>query len=205
MYVELRRRYELNEYLALALSVIVVALVFTGWEGIITSNKFRLATAFIGVSTAFLFHELAHRAVARKFGCYARYVISPLGLIITLLTVFTPIKIIMTGYVGIICPPPYTFGYGYGYTDPKRLYALIAMAGPLTNIALSVIFYSLTYAPLPLTYLRIFNFAAEINAWIAFFNLIPIPPLDGSKIFTYNPILSIFLVMVSVVLMVVVF
>jgi Zn-dependent protease len=47
----------------------------------------------------------------------------------------------------------------------------IALAGPLTNIILAYLFLFFN-----------FDFLKTVNAWIAFFNLLPIPPLDGSKV-----------------------
>lgn len=85
-------------------------------------------------------------------------------------------------------------GFGYGKPVPVnegRLrspmsYALVALAGPLTNVALAAI------VALPLRlgtadvigggYERLLGTIVLINCLLAIFNLIPIPPLDGSKV-----------------------
>lgn len=62
--------------------------------------------------------------------------------------------------------------------DGKKDMALVALAGPLTNIALGIVF-GLLFHLFPMT---LFVEAAYINFFLAFLNLIPIPPLDGSKV-----------------------
>ena len=78
----------------------------------------------------------------------------------------------------------------------KRLHrigdALVAAAGPAVNIILAVIFsilvrMSAVYS-FSLSFIEISSYVVLINIILAFFNLIPIPPLDGSKIlFTFLP------------------
>jgi len=71
---------------------------------------------------------------------------------------------------------------------PKRDKALIAAAGPLSNFILGVIFILIfkyminSTAEINRTVLLIFYYAAAINFGLFIFNLLPIPPLDGSHI-----------------------
>ena len=65
--------------------------------------------------------------------------------------------------------------------------ALVAVAGPLSNIALALIFgtiirFASTSLLLNPAFLSLAGFVVMINITLAIFNLIPIPPLDGSKI-----------------------
>ena len=152
------------------------------------------------VSLAFLPHELMHRYIARKMGCFSRFVLDPLGLMLTLVTAipFIPFKIIIPGYVLI----------SSHYYDPvtrKRIEGVSAIAGPLTNLVIALIGIILlnTVALLIVNqYLNIFLlYLIIVNAWIAFFNLLPVPPLDGSKIISWKPINWALLFTLSIILL----
>ena len=69
----------------------------------------------------------------------------------------------------------------------RREMAIIALAGPLTNILLAFIFL-LAYQEFTgiLGILGLIGF--RINLWLAAFNLIPFMGLDGSKVFLWNPL-----------------
>ena len=74
----------------------------------------------------------------------------------------------------------------FRFKDPKKGMAITALAGPLMNVILvfvSLILYALGVVYEWNSYLKMFLFiSAQYNAIIAMFNLLPIPPLDGSKI-----------------------
>jgi Zn-dependent protease len=58
----------------------------------------------------------------------------------------------------------------------------ISWAGPMTNIGLAIVSYALSEA----TGSSIFRLSASVNLIIALFNCMPVPPLDGVKIFSWN-------------------
>src|SRR3990167_8404700 len=75
----------------------------------------------------------------------------------------------------------------YNLRNQKWGEALVAVAGPLSNISLAVIFgliirFASGQTFLSQSFLSIASFVVFINITLSIFNLIPIPPLDGSKI-----------------------
>ncbi len=149
-----------------------------------------------GAVAGFIVHEAAHREAARRQGCIAGFVLTGLGLGITLLSgllrsVGIPFAILAPGYVSIICQSARFWEPIYRRDD------VIAAAGPATNIVLAY----LAEIAASLLDPRYYGFAmgfAEINAWLALFNLLPFEPLDGSKIMRSNTLLWIILLLASI-------
>ena len=139
-------------------------------------------------------HELAHGAMANHLGDptakYAgRLTLNPIKHL-------DPIGSILVPLFLIIIRSPLLFGWAkpvpvnpYNLSDPKRDMAKIAIAGPAANFALVLIFATFIYFfTLPENLLIIFSVIIFLNLLLGIFNLIPIPPLDGSKIlFAFLP------------------
>ncbi len=164
------------------------------------------AFAIVGAAAflASIPHELAHKYSAIRLGCYARYILSPFGLLITLISAipYLPVRFLMPGYVVVSSP----------YYDPiinKRVNGVVSYAGPLVNIVLGITSILAYYFLLPalislygitrwIVALALFLImSTQINGWIAIFNLLPIPPLDGSKIITWKPVIWVIMIGVS--------
>lgn len=136
---------------------------------------------------ALTFHEFAHGWVAYRLGDTTakdegRLTMNPFSH----LDIFGAIML-MFGPFGWAKPVPVN---GYNLKNPKRDLLLISLAGPVSNIILALIFgYLLRFAYehnpsiLGIQHLGEFlSLSVLINIGISFFNLIPVPPLDGSKI-----------------------
>ena len=150
-----------------------------------------------GVLLGFLLHELAHEYFARAGGCIARFTLSKIGLLLTLLSgllrsIGFPFVILAPGYVAIMCPV-YFRGIEKGEST-------VAVAGPAINIILAVIGL-VSSIILSGKYASFMTGLREINAWIAFFNLLPFYPLDGSKIIRSNFVLWVIMFFASIGLM----
>jgi len=121
----------------------------------------------------FILHELAHKVTAKHYGLWAEFRLTLLGVLITMLSIFSPIKLISPGAVTIA-----------GEAD-RKIVGKTALAGPLTNIMLSALFSASSFlVPDPLYAIMIWG--AMLSAGVSVLNLIPISVLDGTKIFWWN-------------------
>ncbi|MCD6195551.1 MAG: site-2 protease family protein [Staphylothermus sp.] len=190
----------MNEALSLIIASIVIALVFGSSELFYGSYMKFLLVSLIAI-IAVIPHELAHRWSARRLGCYSRYVLSPIGLLLTLITAipFIPIKVIMPGFTLVISP----------YHDPyinKRINGIVSIAGPITNLvfaSISLFILALLIKQGLINILLIYFLYNNtlINSWVALFNLLPVPPLDGSKIISWKPLLWIISFALSIMML----
>lgn len=174
-----------KEFRDLLVSALILAVAF----GIALSGGFRafqqpgsivlvIGMCLIAVSLGFVFHELGHRLIARRFGYFAEYAMWPVGLVVAL-------ALSLFGFVfaapGAVMIHPRETTWGTASLSQKK-FGLISLAGPATNIGLAVIFMVLDLGQPTL----LFTLGARINIWLAVFNLIPFGPLDGAKIFRWN-------------------
>ncbi|MGC8676552.1 MAG: site-2 protease family protein [Candidatus Micrarchaeia archaeon] len=132
--------------------------------------------ALVAVSFSFILHEYMHKIVAQRYGAVAAFRKSNTGLLITLLT----------GLFGfIIGLPGATVIYTNSFTRKEDAY--VSLAGPLTNFAVFAAFLALYFSPISVGYLReMFSFTMLVSIILAFFNMLPIFPLDGSKVYRWN-------------------
>ena len=136
-----------------------------------------------------IIHEIAHGTMADYLGDstakYAgRLTLNPISHLDPIGSVLIPFILIITGspfLIGWAKPVPVN---PYNLRNPKKDMAKIAIAGPAVNFIVAIFFGILIQIiPLPNQVLIIFSIIIFLNILLGVFNLMPIPPLDGSKIF----------------------
>ncbi|MFH1636967.1 MAG: site-2 protease family protein [Candidatus Woesearchaeota archaeon] len=172
---ELSKKEELKDIIkAWAAISLAFGIVLYGGPKFELGFLFSFIIAGVTVGIGFLFHELAHRTVARYYGCRAFFKADPFMLILA-------IGMSLFGFVFAAPGAVYILGYAGKSRNGK-----ISIAGPLTNIVLSALFLvTLVFATHPSIAL-IGKYGHMINAWLAAFNLIPFGPFDGKKVFAWN-------------------
>ena len=134
----------------------------------------------IALAVCVTVHEAAHAWVAWKLGdptakMEGRVTLNPLKHLDPLGTIM-----IFIAHFGWGKPVPYN---EHNLKHPRRDAALISIAGPLTNLLTALLIAILIkYAAMPLFLFEIFRSIYTLSIVLFLFNLIPISPLDGSKL-----------------------
>ena len=181
--------FEKEELRDIVISVLVIAVIFA------YPDFSQLPLFLLIVVIAFLFHELAHRTIARRFGAVAIYKIWLEGLILGLVLMFMkPYGFIPFVAPGAVVIYPFKFGrWGYRKVNLTQIeMGLISISGISVNLIFALVFKLIPGG--------IFNLIGFVNAWLALFNLLPIPPLDGSKVMRWKASLWLVMFIVSVLL-----
>lgn len=140
------------------------------------TNPFSFFIWFFALLVAISIHEFSHALVADRLGdptprINGRLTLNPLAHLDPIGTLM--LLIIRLGWGKPVPIDPYNL------ENPRRDTALISLAGPASNLILATIF-SLTIRLFPFLYF--FLPVIILNVYLAIFNLLPFPPLDGSKI-----------------------
>lgn len=161
-------------------------------DGNILISIFQLVVLLFSV----IIHEVSHGFVAYRLGDTTakdagRLTLNPISHLDPFGSVILPLAL-------FIFRSPVLFGWAkpvpfnpYNLKNPKKDSGLIALAGPGSNLLVAFVFGLLLWlaAPIISAPLVVFlSIVVKINIVLAVFNLVPIPPLDGSKIlFSFLP------------------
>lgn len=135
-----------------------------------------LIITLISIGISFIAHELAHKYVAQRYGRWAEFRMWETGLTLAFLMAIT-MKVVFAAPGAV-----YISGGYFGIS--KKENGIISIAGPITNLILALMFLPLLAFSGVLGVLGQLGFL--VNIWLALFNLIPFPPLDGSKVIAWN-------------------
>jgi Zn-dependent protease len=166
--------------------------------GLILTTSHRISRVdvilFCVLIPSIILHEIAHGWVALAFGDdtakrAGRLTLNPIAHIDIVGTVIVPILLIFSGFgfFGWAKPVPVNVAK---LRSPRNQGVLVSLAGPATNVVLAVasavafhVFGGLNAfnAPVqPELWAEVLVYLGLVNLWLAVFNMIPIPPLDGS-------------------------
>ncbi len=178
-----RFQIDRDEAIQILISVVAISFAFSlvlGEIGMLVTAPLKfLAWVFfslVTIGSGFILHEMAHKAVANHYGAQARFVMWTQGLAIMLiLSIF-----------GFLFAAPGAV-YIYSNSISRKENGLISLAGPVTNIVIAVIFVALAFiAPISAFNMNLWALGAQINLILAIFNMLPMFPLDGSKVFAWS-------------------
>lgn len=163
--------FEIKEIIKAWIGVsLVFAIAMTGLKGtLIVAIPIALVTGGIG----FLLHEMGHKYVAQRYKCWAEFRANNGALLIGLIL----------SLFGVILLAP---GGVYISGANKNQHGKIALAGPLVNVVLALLFFGMTRIVAAPLLGAVAQYGFQINAFLGLFNLIPVYPFDGRAVFLWN-------------------
>src|SRR6267143_3187142 len=170
--------------------VLSVAITYQNLLGLLTGKGSAdiVIAGFVATATGFILHEMGHKFVAIRHGYLAHFRLWIWGLVLTISLVTVSGGGLVFGAPGAVYISPSAAGfYGYdssrGRVDPEEDNMIISAAGPGINLAFAVGFLAVLFSVPPGFLSTIALFGLLLNVGLGSFNMLPVPPLDGSKIF----------------------
>lgn len=160
---------------------VVLAALILSYEWLKPFETFlNLPKALLAVLIAVIVHIIPQKYIASKFGIKAEYQLWIPGLILSVLMMLIGFKVIVVGAMMVSAYRFSRFGSVSRQLSLREIGA-IGFVGPIANIMLAFILRS--YDPASMLY-----YIGTISGIIAFYNSIPVKPLDGGKMFLSSPV-----------------
>jgi len=150
----------------------------------------KFISAAFTVGLGFLLHEIGHKIMAQKYGCFAEFRSFDNMLVLALLMSF----------FGFIFAAPGAVMIAGKVTRRKN--GMISAAGPAVNLVLSLIFLGIFFMPAPDFVKLGAYYGFIVNAWLALFNMIPFWLFDGRKIWEWSRPVYFSITAIAVIFMV---
>src|SRR5438874_6095577 len=134
--------------------------------------------ALLAVATGVGLHEIMHKVVAERYGFWAEFRYNPRGLLFA---------IVLAAAIGLIYGAPSATMISGAVNREQN--GRISAAGPASNLVICTVLFAafwLVARSVPGFYGGLLLQVAQINAVLAGFNLVPILPLDGAKVFAWS-------------------
>ncbi len=179
--------------------LIAIFVLFSGYViSIYVDTRFSLSSlplvllvSLFSIVLAFSAHEGAHRFMAIRLGAIAFFKKWNLGLLL----------IIVSSLVGSLFATAGAVQFT-GITDESKI-GKSALAGPATNLIIGTSVYGIYllggFSSISLVGFLLINIF-RINLWLGLFNMIPIPPIDGSKVFRWDLKIFVIVIVIAVAL-----
>jgi Zn-dependent protease len=152
-----------------------------------------LVLALFTIGVGFVLHELMHKFIAERYGFKAEFRTWPAGLVFAILS---------AAVAGLVfAAPGATYIMGYNVNEKEN--GIISLAGPLTNVAIALLFLPLllvnTGSPV---LVEAGYLGSYFNFFLAAFNMLPIFVLDGAKVWRWNkPIWAALFIPLAIVIL----
>lgn len=161
----------------------------------------QILFVILALAIAIILHEVAHGMVAYWLGDYTakragRLTLNPLKHIDRVGSIIVPL-VLVVGQLATLGRVAFTYGWAKPvpinpmhlrlgpYRSPRRLMAVVALAGPVMNFLLALLGGVAVHAAVALQSMPFLTFLVafiQINLLLGLFNLIPLPPMDGGRI-----------------------